>query len=489
MALIRIPHPDITELPRTQLTADTNASDGTLTVANANPFKANSYLILESLGSAKAEFIRVNGADQSGTTINLDGSNEPVFGHTKGTTVQAADYNQVAIEYSTDFETNWDTGNYSTLALAEAASTWTALITIDLQPSQEVTVYNDGTATRRSYRTRFFNSQATFYSNYSSPILPDGFEGQTVGSIIERALRRTNQKVNDSDTSLITWEFLLGAFLDGLYEVHYTRKRWSWNSNYDFTLSDITAGVNSYSLPVDIDITDTRKSIYNVRVNNGKDLHYIDKREYDRLMAGVHNTTLAGSLTSSSSTIVVADSSDLPDSGAFSVTTDTTRDSVSFSANNRSTNTLTLSSAATDVTVTHASGQNIWVGENHSVSTQYTVWEDSLILYPIPDTTIHLRTISMDYYKTLPKITDQEDYILVPDPMILMYYMCMVISDRLNETDESAKYESRYRERLAIAQRMEATGKKNVWKLKLTTGGNPVRGYTRSQNNLDDITR
>lgn len=477
MAFIRIEHPDIAGLRKTALTEAATASDTTLVVENIGGFSANDFLLLEGYGNSKSEIAQIANSAPSGSTITLVASNDTDYAHPIGTTVQYIPYDQMEIEYSTDFESNFTT--LRDIDAANDAATWTNLTTIDIDVLSEYTTHHDTSLADRSYRTRFLNSNTGQYSPYSDPILPDGYEEFAVATIIRKALGRTNQKVSLEDSGLFSYEFLIDEINNCLREVHSTRKRWSWNQEFDHTLSELTAGQNAYTLPVNIDVDVSNRSFFAARINDGRNLQYVDKKRFDWLMQDVHESQLAAQLTSASSTITFDDTSDFDDSGTFVVITGSTKDTVEYSANNRSTNTLTLSSASTDVTTTHATDAYVWQGATFGTPTRYTVFEDSIYLHPIPDTGDYQRTLEIDYYKRLTSLNSVNDYVLFPDPMLVVHYLCASISIRQRNYEDIDRHRGLYQERLASLLRNEVTGQRKYFTLNLNTGGYPVHGKYR----------
>jgi hypothetical protein len=479
MAFIRVEHPSLDGYAKTALTEAATASDTSLIVENIVGFSANEYLLLSGYGSSKSEIVRIDSAAPSGTTITLNSSNSTTHAHPVGATLQFIPFNQMEIEYSTDLETNFTSGAYTTLAAASDASTWTNLTTIDIDPTSDATTYNDVSLASRSYRTRFLNSSTAQYSPYSDPILPDGFEEYSAGAIIRKALGRTNQSVSQEDNALFNYEFLLDEITSCINEVHAERKRWSWNQEFEHTLSDVTAGKQSYVLPNNVDYDYSNRALFNVRVNDKANLLYIDKQTLDRKMRDVHTSQLAGALTSGSSTIVLDDTSDFGDSGTFVVITGTTKDTVTYSANDRSTNTLTLSAAATEVTTTHAIDTDVWENASFSNTVQYyTVYENNIHLWPLPDVNLASRTIEIDYYKRVIPVNSVNDYVLFPDPALVVHYLCMAISIRQRNYEDIDRYRALYQERLAKLVQNEVTGQRRRFILNLNTGGYPINSRT-----------
>lgn len=465
MATLEILHPDISNLPSTALTAAGAAAATSLTVENGLAFSASEWVVIEGYGSAKSEIRRIAASAPTATAITLNSATALQFAHGLGTPLQKIPYDQIAIEYSTDLDTNWELGTYTTIASASAASTWTALTTIDIEPNQQMTVYDDTSDTgNRSYRTRYYNSNSTVYSGYSDPILSSGFEEYSVGRIIDKARRLMGVDIGKEDDSQISEYFMLDAINMCLREIHSKRKRWSWNQEFNYQISEITAGKNYYSIPTSMDLRYSKKSMLKVRINDNEPLTYLDKVSFDEKSEDAHTTTTAGSLTSASTTLVLTDSSDFVDSGTFSICTGATEDTITYTANNRSTNTLTLAST-NGASTTHASGTDIWEDGDLDEPLYYTLFENYLYLWPVPDTDYYLMNIKADFYKKLTEIDSANDYILFPNPNIVVWYLCYCIAMRLKNYEEITLYKQNYESALTDLIRNEHTGQNNQFTL------------------------
>lgn len=481
--VLRITHPDISNFPITALTEAATVADTSLLVENGLKFSVDNYLILNGYGSSKSEIVKVHAATvPTATTITLAAANDTDFAHAIGDTVQFIPYNQVVVETSTDLATLWATGSYATIADASAAASWSVATTLNLTVSEEFTLYNDTSTTSYSYRTRFYNSTSAVYSSYSDAQLATGFEEFAVGKIISKALSRTNQTIQDEDTGLITTAFLVDEVNNCMREVYARRKRWSWNQSFDQS-SEITAGQQDYSLPSTIDYRPTNKSLLHIRLEQQRDLQYIDKEEFDRLMEDVVNTTTTQSLSSATTTLTLTDTSDLPASGSFTIITTTTKDTITWTANNRTTNTLTLAST-NGASTTHASGTNIWYQASFSdTPNYYTVFGGKAYIWPVPDTGLSQRTIQYDFYKKLVEVDSENDYILFPNPALVMHYLCMAICLKMNDDTRAAMFEAKYIAALKELEKNEVTGQKQVFELNI-----PRFDRSNSYNNsLNDI--
>jgi len=452
---LHLRHPDVEGNHKTTISTASAAAASSLTVVNTNQMITDEYVIIGGYGSATAELI-LTGTISTDTALPLATNTD--FAHAAGTVVQHVFYNQIEIDYSTDLDTLWTSGAYATLSDASDAATWVNLSTVDIEISQKETVVHD-TNDSRAYRARYKNADDTAYSAYFYIKLSSGFNEFGLEDIATRAARITNKKISPDDTGQINIPFLIEQANTCIRKVHSKRKRWSYNQSFDVVMSEITSGQNDYLVPNNIDISDTNKSTFNVRINDGHDLGYMDKNEFDIIFKDVHNSELAGALSNVSATIVLDDTSDFPDSGSFTVTTGTTQDTVDYSANNRSTNTLTVTDAASDVTTTHATDTDVWINAPYGTPRFYTIYDGKMHFDAVPNTLLYQRTIKIDFYKKLVMVNSFDDYIIFPDPNLVYFYLCEAIAIKAN-TKTDRYWRSQFDDALADLLKNEATGQK-----------------------------
>lgn len=143
---------------KTYLTAAVAVSGTALTVAavDTNAWADNDYVILGEIGSQTAELLQVNGAVSDGTSITIDklGSGGCRYAHAVGEPLYRIDYNQV--EFS----------NNST----DSTSGVSVLTTIEIQPDNEFTRYEDTANTTGYGFIRFKNATTSAFSSYSDGV-------------------------------------------------------------------------------------------------------------------------------------------------------------------------------------------------------------------------------------------------------------------------------------------------------------------------------
>ena len=155
----------INDREKTYLTTAAAASAVALTVAStdmvaagtsSNVWADNDYMIVGELGSETAEVMQMAAAVTSATSLTIDreGSAGGLrFSHPIGSPVYRIDYNQVEFSRATTI-----------------TGTKTVLATVNLQPDDEVTRYDDTSSTTGYGFVRFKNSTGTTYSSYSDSV-------------------------------------------------------------------------------------------------------------------------------------------------------------------------------------------------------------------------------------------------------------------------------------------------------------------------------
>jgi len=457
--IFNIRHPDIRHQPSTSLTTIVDAATTSLTVGNTGGFTASKYLLIGGYGSATAE-IKLGGAITTTTLATAATS----FLHSAGDVVFQIPYNQIEISYSTNLVTLWESNLYATLSDAMTAATWTTLATIDITPTQDETFYND-TISGRAYRWRYKHSDGTpAYSDYQNILLPTGYEEKSVAAIIRKAISITNKKISNDILAQINTEFCFDEINQCLRWVDNKRLYWSHNQSFNTVLSEITSGKNEYILPTNIATRDNKQAIWNLKIEDGYNLTYLDKREMDQYFVDVHTSFLAVALTSASTTATFDDTSNFADSGTFDVWVAGVKMTITYTANNRTTNVLTCPSCATEVTATAAIDTMVLQGASYGTPNYYTVYDGKIIFNIVPNDTIYQRAITADYYLNVQQVNSEDDYVRIENPNLVINWLRKAISLKTNNDTKAAQYDAMLREDLKDMKFKNSTGQKQYLK-------------------------
>lgn len=388
------------------ITADVASASGTLTVESIAGIGVGDYLLLGEFGQENAEIVRVHiGTAPSGTTITLNANTTRK--HERGTAFYRIDRDQVEFSRAT------------TLAGSKAV-----LSTASINPESVWTIYEDITNTTGFGFYRFKNSGDTTFTGYSESIPYTGYGEETLKKIFD-SVRYDMGMVDEHGEP--TWEGKIGrkamiqAVIDCQEDLAKARSRWSFLTNFDATVSELSTGEDAYDLPSDIAYEDRRIMIQAVRVGGNKKLRYIDKNKFNEEREEIVKTTLGSAITSTTqTTITLTDSSDFDDSGNIQVIVDDQDaiDNIAYTANDRTTNTL---SGVTGILETVTAGANVWQGATFGEPSRYTIYEDKIYLDYPPSADWEDYNLIMDYYAKPTVVDDLADEVQFPASVIKPY--------------------------------------------------------------------
>lgn len=241
---------------RTFLTASANATDTSINVqaVDANVWSDNDWLIVGEIGSPNAEVVQINGTPTNGTSLTIDnaGSGGLRYDHAADEPVYRIDFNQ--IEFS---------------RAAQENGSKTVLTTIDLQPSDYESRYDDQQNTNGFGFVRFKNSETGGFSQYSDA-MPYG--GQSLQSLskLRRAVRRHLDEEDD--------RFISDADIDeelNLKQREIIQERmWVFN--------ETEKSLSSVANQIDYEYSDLVKTIHTISFNT-QPVYFIDRSRWDEL--------------------------------------------------------------------------------------------------------------------------------------------------------------------------------------------------------------
>ncbi len=304
----------IEDRERTYLTAAIDAGDTVLTVAgiDSNAWADNDFVILGEIGSSTAEVLQVNGAISDGTSITIDnsGSGGSRFAHKIGEPLYRIDFDQVRFSRATTNDSS-------------AAST---LTTVEIQPDDQFTRFEDTTNTTGFGFVRFRNSVTNAFSSFSDGV---NYEAAGDGSSADpRTLFRLRKRVRvllneDRADSRLLDNQIRDAINDKQRDIAH-RRLWTFYED-ERSLSTVA---NQFAY----DIDDNFQLVYGIRVDT-QPLVKISKTKWDilnwdtdqtsdnpshavvwneqmliwpRLSSAASTTTLSGAHTATVTTITVA---------------------------------------------------------------------------------------------------------------------------------------------------------------------------------------
>lgn len=360
-------------------------------VDNAIDFTSGAILLLlSSLGSENSEFAIISShTDQS---FVCGATKMP---HNRGDLVQEVRYDQIVIAKSATID-----GIYTTLS------------TLTLQTTQQKTIAFDPTgATTDYYKVQWKNSQTGALSSFSAPISVLTYPTNSAAKMILPVLKSMGVSENDK---IITMEFCLSAIDDArkytdskLYGI-----RHAWRQNFEFPIK-VLAGTNYVDLPDDIDFNETDRSMLAARfmaprILSPFNLHYVDKREWNRIsysVMGGDNQALANIGAVTLTLDSVGDFPDVSTGVAYVATTayDQTIMQIAYTGVNLLTNQLT---GVTGITRAIPAGTRVWSNPTISQPIAYTVFENRLYFDRIIPDSMQGNNLYIDYYKKLEEVTN-----------------------------------------------------------------------------------
>ena len=385
-----ISHPDIYENEQSFLTTNYSAGVTSLVVDNANEFAANEYVVINSLGSDKAEILLLSTVSGSTQTLTVPAT---IHAHNRGERVIFIPYNQIIIQRSTD-----------------TGVTYSDLATINIRVDSTETFYAYVTgASTDYYRAKFYNSNSTNESQVSDGIIATGFVDNSAGQIIRAALLSLGERI---DGEVLTKEFLFQALHEGREELdsHPNVERWAFRTIFDYDFGDIIPGRFTITLPTDLREPDTYKNILSLRL--GRENYNIiptDKNTINEFYQNIAHSTLNGAITSASTSIILTSSGDFDESGSVDIAAESisgTIDNAAYTTNTESTKTL---GTVTSIADSHATARDVWQGASFGIPTHYTV-DNGVITFsqPFDDDNVG-ENVKGDYYAKLTRADSDGD--------------------------------------------------------------------------------
>ena len=278
----------------------------------------------------------------------------------------------------------------------------------------EFTRLDDLVYTSGFYFVRYRNSITNDYSDYIGAIPYAGMGENTVRQVIDKAL--VNNKL-DSFTDKITQQFCLDQINESLRFITGRLKnaRWSKLQTFGYVLGQTARGTYSYTLPSDIWENENNKSIIRVYLgaNKNASLRWKSKNEFDNIMADTILNTVRTAASAADTSLLIDNSYDFADDGTVNVYISGTKYAITYTGVTRSATAGVLTgvpaSGTGSITVTIAADTNVWQDETEGTPTFYTVYGNTLYLYPITDVSNDNMNVILDYYTAPTSVDTDED--------------------------------------------------------------------------------
>lgn len=241
------------------LSADATSGDSTISVYSISGFAVDYILLIGEFGQEGSEIIATStDTSPTGTTVTL--TTTLTKSHPKDTKVYVIPYDQVSFY------------NASTVAGSK-----TTLTTIAIDPEKEETTYTD-TTDSGYYFIRWYNSVSNTYSDYSDSIPYDGYDSNTVGYIIDKAMKETNKQFSDT----LTYDMVISEINSCLRFIRGELKKWSNTEQFNYELDDaLVEDDYTWTLPTDYYDKNSNRSMMQIWLEDQDNLTYVDKQEFD----------------------------------------------------------------------------------------------------------------------------------------------------------------------------------------------------------------
>lgn len=426
---IRVPMYDqlVDPLAQTFLIADASASSGSLSVANSTGFAINQILLIGEIGNENSEIIKTSAsAAPSSQVITL--ATALTFAHTTNTPVYLLYFDQVELS------------NAPTVAGVK-----TVLATVNLVADSETTDYNDLVSTGGFYFARFKNSILATFSPYSDPAPYGGYTMFSARAVIDKALMMINKKTSEN----LSDEYAFAEIDNGQMECLREFKRWSFMQSFNTIIGTTETGSWKVVAPDNLDDNVTNKSIYTLRIGREVDMQWVDKEEWDALIAGIAFTTLSVAAGIGNPTVTLVSSKDFSSDGTIQLGPL----QYGFTANDKTTGVLTLS---TPITAIASIGQDVFQFGNFGFPSYWTISGGYIYHWPGIGSTYTGRNYYMDYYMKLTQTTSDYQNIVLPDPTVIIYFLAWKFLLRLNNGEATPATDSMMNQYLARREKMKA---------------------------------
>jgi len=402
---------------KSSLKTDYAAGSGTITIYSISQFAINLVLLIGEFGSEGSEIIKTHASTApTGFTVTL--ASNTAKPHSKDEPVYILSFDQVEFSHADTL-----TGSKSVLG---------SIVNID--PEQDLTRIEDTTNTSGYYFTRYKNSITSVFSDYSDGIPYDGMPDNTVGYAIDTAMN----ELGTSFTERLTFGMLIGFAKQMLKLVRGKKYAWNRYKLYNQVIGTASQGVRSFTLPSDVYDQYSNKSILNLRIGNGFPLTPVDKDEYTVLTENVSYTEVATQAVSGDTSFVLDDTGDLEDTGSVDVFVSGTKYTVIYTANNKTTDTLTV--ASDQITTTIPVNSPVWQDLDDSGTKYYSVLDGNIYIYPTIESDDEGRNVLADYSTDIETIDSQMDVIKgVKYDMLLPYLKFKIRAINENSGKEDLK--------------------------------------------------
>lgn len=445
------------------------AGTGYIDIYSINNFAINNILLIGELGDEGSEIILTHTSTApAGNRVTL--ASNLTKDHPKDTKVYVLIYDK--IEWS---NSSTETGSKTVLTNG----------LIDIDPESVETLILDSEYSSGFYFSRYKNSISSAFSSYSDPIPFGGFASNTVSAVVNLAMKEMNKDFSEK----LTYEILIQETNACLRYIRGKLKTWSNTQEFDYAVDQMNRGEYKFTLPSTLYDKNSNRSILSVKVGQDREnLIYRDKREFDRIMEDTLVSTVYTQPSIGETSLVLTSTDDLPSSGSINIYTDNTLNTITYTANDKDTNTLSGIPASGDgsITATHIVGINTWSGEREGEPNYFTIYDGYLYIMNLINSTDAGQNIYMDFYTDIVEVdSDADELTLVRFDMIKHWLIWVIraITENSNIRDLRDPDYIMFLTILNDSTRRESSGQKRKMKPKLN-GIFYNRGSNKNPSNI-----
>lgn len=435
-----------------QLKESVTSGTGTIQVYSIADFAVSKILLIGEFGQEGSEIIKTHAATApTGTTVTL--ASNVVKSHPKDTPVYIIPYDQIEISHAATL-----TGNKSVLS------------TQTINPEHSEIRYDDSTQSTGFYFTRYKETVGNTFSAYSDGIPYNGYEPNTVGFVIYNVLDELGKELNEQ----LTYQMLINKINGCLRFAKGKLKRWSNNQEFDYSVGQLNRGEYKIALPISYYDKNSNKSCLAVRIGSGDKLIYKDKNEFNDIMRDVVHTKVQTQGEVNDTSLVLDSTDDLPESGSIDVFVSNELYTITYTANNKGTNTLSgiPASGTGSITVTLPVDSNVWYNTIESEVEYFTIFDGYIYFWGLINSTDAGKNVLMDFYTDIDSVDSDTDILTGARYDMVEYWLKWEIRNITENNGKRDMQDGDYQMFLTVlsdAVRRESSGQK--WKMKPKING------------------
>ena len=395
------------------LKSDIASGVSSFTIYSISQFAINQVILIGEFGNEGSEIIKTHASTApTGFTVTL--ASNLAKPHAKDAPVYIIPYDQIEFSWS-----------------ATLTGSKTVLATSNVDPEMDTMTYEDATNTSGYYFTRYKNSIGSSFSDYSDGVPFSGLPTNTVGYAIDTAMTELKAKFTED----LTFSMCIGFAKQMLSLVRGKLKSWNKYKEYNQNFGTVSMGVRRFTLPSAVYDQNSNKSILNLRVGDALPLVPVDRSEYLQMTEDVSYTEIATLAVVGGTSLVLDDTSDLDDSGSIDIYVSGTKYTVEYTANTKSTNTLTV--AATQITYAFPVDSPVWQGIEENDIQYFSVQDGYVYVWPMITSDFEGQNLTGDYLTDIETIDSEMDVISgTKYDMLLPYLKWKIRANKENNSKE-----------------------------------------------------